>query len=317
MNQRKTGMTNHCAPRGTLPGARSTLPSQEDKWRLMADQDPHPGSVAGDSGHRTMAMTDESEPVAGNEELIAAVGGTDENISTRHCSDIEWNEEDPLIEINDENITIHRTPAASSTPVPVSTESEMLSPPELLGGKKPCFRELTTAWLLKSAPLLCLKLDYGNAELVGYTWPPLTSVIPWIKYEAQNMMEPTWRHELQCIREDDHVQYIVAMLVRFCQWKQEHGLWPSLSACDFQFRALAMAIIETSVISVIKEMDMTLGEMQAQRVLTTLQYLVEVGPKSPPAGQITQSVQSIMQPQQQVDTLFMPHAVLGYTAQLD
>ena len=57
---------------------------------------------------------------------------------------------------------------------------------------------------------------------------------------------------------------------------------------------------------------MTLGEMQALWVLTTLQYLVEVGPKSHPVGQIAQSVQAIMQPLQQADILFMPHAVLGY-----
>ena len=50
---------------------------------LMADQDPHPESVAGDSGHGTMAMTAETEPVTDNEELIGAVGGTDESIPTQ------------------------------------------------------------------------------------------------------------------------------------------------------------------------------------------------------------------------------------------
>ena len=54
--------------------------------------------------------------------------------------------------------------------------------------------------------------------------------------------------------------------------------------------------------------------MQALGVLTTLQYLGEVSPKSPPAGQITQSVQLIMQPLQQADISFKPHAVLGYAA---
>ena len=88
-----------CPHRSTLSGARSALPSQEDEWRLMADQDPCSESVAGDSGHRTMAMTDEIGPVADNEKLIGAVGGTDENTSTRHCSDVEWYEEDPLIEL--------------------------------------------------------------------------------------------------------------------------------------------------------------------------------------------------------------------------
>ena len=51
------------------------------------------------------------------------------------------------------------------------------------------------------------------------------------------MMEPTWRHELQCIKEDDHVQYITAMLVWFHQWKQDHGQWPLLPACDFRLGA--------------------------------------------------------------------------------
>ena len=57
-----------------------------------------------------------------------------------------------------------------------------------------------------------------------------------------------------------------------------------------------------------------MGEMQALRVLTTLQYLVEVSQKSPLTGQIAQSVQLIMQPLQQMDISFMPHAILGHAA---
>ena len=126
------------------------------------------------------------------------------------------------------------------------------------------------------------------------------------------MMEPTWRQELQCIRETDHIRYIVAMLVWFCQWRQEHGSWLSLPACDFQVRALATATIETRIVSVTTEIKMTLEERQALQVLINFQYLAEVGPKSPPAGQIAQSVQSIMQPLQQEDISFMPLAMLGY-----
>ena len=51
----------------------------------------------------------------------------------------------------------------------------------------------------------CLEPDYSNAELVGYMWPPLMNVIPWIKYEAQNMLEPSFRQELQCIKEVEHL----------------------------------------------------------------------------------------------------------------
>ena len=56
--------------RSTPPGARTAPSSQEDEWRLMVNQDPCPDSVAGDSGHGTMAMNAETEPAAGNEELI-------------------------------------------------------------------------------------------------------------------------------------------------------------------------------------------------------------------------------------------------------
>ena len=54
-----------------------------------------------------MAMTVETEPGADNDELIGAVGGTDAGISPGYCSGIEWRDEDPLIEINDENVTVH------------------------------------------------------------------------------------------------------------------------------------------------------------------------------------------------------------------
>ena len=64
--------------------------------------------------------------------------------------------------------------------------------------------------------------------------------------------------------------------------------------------------------SVTSEIEMTSGERQILQVLTTLQYLAEVGPKSPPPGHVAHSMQSIMQPLQQAEISFMPHAVLGY-----
>ena len=67
-------------PWETLPGARPMLPSQEDKWKLMVDQDPHSRSVAGDSGHGMMVTTSKAEPVNSNEKLIGTMGGIDENV---------------------------------------------------------------------------------------------------------------------------------------------------------------------------------------------------------------------------------------------
>ena len=165
-----------------------------------------------------MVTSSEAKPIDSNEELIRAVGGIDEDASTgidenvlaSYLSDVEWKEEDSLIEINDGNVILPQMPAATLTPVQALTENKMFSPMESPMGKKPCFWELTAAHLLKVAPPPCLEPDYSDAELVGYTWTSLTNIIPWIKYEAQNMMEPTFRQELQCIREVDHLRYIIA-----------------------------------------------------------------------------------------------------------
>ena len=66
------------------------------------------------------------------------------------------------------------------------------------------------------------------------------------------------------------------------------------------------------VMSIVSQVDMSPRERQVLHVLTTLQYLAEVGPKSPPPGHVAHSVQSIMRPLKQTKISFMPHAVWGY-----
>ena len=90
----------------------------------MVDQDPHPGSVAGDSGHGTMAATGEDEPIDSTEELVGAVGGVNESVTTEHLSDVEWRDDDPLFMFHDENVTKPQTPAAALTPVQTGEEDE-------------------------------------------------------------------------------------------------------------------------------------------------------------------------------------------------
>ena len=97
------------------------LPSQEDEWKLMVDQNPYFRSVAGDSGHGTMAVTPEDEPVNNNEELVGAMGRINENVSAENLSDVEWKEDDPLFKFNDENVTIPQTPDAASTLIKFET----------------------------------------------------------------------------------------------------------------------------------------------------------------------------------------------------
>ena len=46
-------------PQETPPGASSMAPSQEDEWKQMINQDPHSGSITGDSEHGTMTATGE------------------------------------------------------------------------------------------------------------------------------------------------------------------------------------------------------------------------------------------------------------------
>ena len=147
----------------------------------MVNQDPHSGSVTGDSGCGTMAVTLEDDLVDSNEKLVGAVGGTDENTSAENLSDIEWKEDNPLFELNDENVTIPQTPDAVSTPVQTLTENKTGSSLESPLKKKPCFCELIAVCLMKATPPLYLEPDYSNTELVGYTQPPLFNVIPWIK----------------------------------------------------------------------------------------------------------------------------------------
>ena len=51
------------------------IPSQEDEWKQMINQDPCSGLIAGDSGHGTMTVTMETESIKDVKELTGVVGG--------------------------------------------------------------------------------------------------------------------------------------------------------------------------------------------------------------------------------------------------
>ena len=115
----------NCPLKKLPPEAKSMAPSQEDEWKLMVDQDPCSGSVAGDSGHGTMAATGEDEPINSTEELVGAVGGVNESVTAEHLSDVEWRDDDLLFMFDDENIvTKPQTPAAALTPVQTWEEED-------------------------------------------------------------------------------------------------------------------------------------------------------------------------------------------------
>ena len=58
------------------------------------------------------------------------------------------------------------------------------------------------------------------------------------------------------------------------------------------------------------EMEMFLGEMQALRVLVTLQCIAEAGPRRPTLGYICQRVELIMHPLSVIGITFSVHAML-------
>ena len=133
------------------------------------------------------------------------MGGVNESVTAENLSNVEWKDDDPLFEFNDENVIKPQTPTAASIPVQTLMEDKVVSSLESPLGKKPCFQEPIALSLSKAAPPLYLEPDKSDAELLGYTQPLLVNVIPWIKYEVQNMVEPSFRQELQCIREVDHL----------------------------------------------------------------------------------------------------------------
>ena len=83
----------------------------------MVNQDPHSGSVTGDSGHGTMAATGEDKPINNIEGLVGTVGGVDKSVTAEHLSDVKWRDDDPLFVFDDDNVTKPQIPAATLTPV--------------------------------------------------------------------------------------------------------------------------------------------------------------------------------------------------------
>ena len=71
-------------------------------------------------------------------------------------------------------------------------------------------------------------------------------------------------------------------------------------------------LVKATVNTVLRDTDMTLGELQILTVLTTMQYLALLGPKSPGPEQIAKCVQQAMQKLQQVKIFCPPQAVFGY-----
>ena len=95
----------------------------------------------------------------------------------------------PYFKFTDNSAMTCKTPVAASMPVVVPAGDAVLSSSESPWIKKLCVCEMV-AERLQSASTVIMEPDYKDTLLIGYKRPDLSEVIPWICFEAQNMMEP-------------------------------------------------------------------------------------------------------------------------------
>ena len=127
------------------------------------------------------------------------------------------------------------------------------------------------------------------------------------------MMEPPWQTELAKIKQDDDVRYVTAIIVWFQHWRIRSGSWPLLPRCDFALDQKTIDTVDSHLAPTLPKMDLSLGELQALKVLTMLQCLAELGPQKPAQGTISHCVESIMRQLMVLDISFSSQAVLGST----
>ena len=165
------------------------------------NQDPRVESTA-NSRHGTIAVEEDFEWNTVKEELIkddtshAALDNSGRPDNLTRNTDISY------FEFTDDSAMACKTPVAALTPV-VAPADAVLSFPESLWNK-PCVHESMAERLLQSASMVIMEPDYKDALLIGYKRPDLSEVIPWIRFEAQNMMEPLWRTEMASIKQDEN-----------------------------------------------------------------------------------------------------------------
>ena len=184
------------------------------------NQDPRVESTA-DSGHGTITMEEDIESNA-VEELMEDDTGCAALDNSGGQDDLTWNADIPYFKFTDYSAMACKTPVAGSMPVVAPAEDAVLSSPESPWNKKPCVRE-SVAERLQSASMVIMEPDYKDAPPIGYKRPDLSEVIPWIHFEAQNMMEPPWWTKMAGIKQDKNIRYIAVMFVWFQHWKVRSG----------------------------------------------------------------------------------------------
>ena len=194
------------------PSPCLSLPELKDMVSQL-NQDPR-AELTADSGHGTISMEEDIKPNAVKEEPIKDDTSYIALDNSGGPDDLTWSTDIAYFELTNDSTMACKTPVAASTPVVVPAGDTVLSSPESPWSKKPCVCEMV-AERLQSTSTVIMEPDYKDTPLNGYREPYLSEVIPWICFEAQNMMEPLWWTEMASIKQNKNIRYIAAMFVWF------------------------------------------------------------------------------------------------------
>ena len=154
------------------------------------NQDPREELTA-DFRHGAIAMEEDIELNAVEEEPIRDDTSYAALNNSGGPDDLTWNTDIPHFEFTDDSAMACKTPVAALMPVVAPAGDAVLSSPESPWSKKPCVHEMV-ADRLQSTSTVIMEPDYKDSPLIEYKRPEYkrSEVIPWICFEAQNMMEP-------------------------------------------------------------------------------------------------------------------------------
>ena len=208
-----------------------------------------------------------------------------------------------------------QTPVAASMPVAIPAEDEMPNLEEA-DSKEPSGNlrgspEGPTASAPKVMLIRGLMSDYSDIPLVGFSQPELYQVMPWLCFEAENMCEPPWCMALALIWWDEVVRYVAAMFTWFCHWRASRGSWPHLPQGELDLDQEMKEEINWCFARALRYNILMIGEMQALKMLITLQCLTEAGPQRPAPGYVCQCIESIIRPMVAMGIGFTAHTVMA------
>ena len=148
---------------------------------------------------------------------------------------------------------------AASTLLSIPTEETVLLPPAPPSIEKPC-REIPA---IEPESIDDSTPDYSDVPLVGFTRLDLTRVLPWVRFEAQNMCQPPWRMELSQIQKDEEIRCIDAIFTWFRWWRIRKGAWPLLPQSEFNLSKEMKDIVDSHLV-LMETFDVTFIHVQTK-----------------------------------------------------